>query len=79
MIVELWNCSLEIGHIGTREELEFVALLERTGFSAAEAGKALREVIEQVMEAARELGQQLAEFLKTDEGKQFVESYGVGK
>lgn len=78
MIIELQGCSLEIAHIGTREAIEFEVLLDYTGLKAAEAGKMLRETIEQAIEAMGEFGRQFLAFLKTDEGKQLLELYGVG-
>lgn len=79
MKVELQNCSLEIAHIGTSEQIEIQIALDRAFRSAADAGRQIREAIDRIGEAAAEAGRQFAAFLKTDAGRQLVEICGVRK
>jgi hypothetical protein len=82
MIVEFQgDCSLEIAHVGTRDEIEALIFLTRCfRISSADLiGRRLVKTIEQIDEAAAEAGRQLAEFLKTAKGIELIEKCGVGR
>lgn len=64
MIVELRNCSLEIGHIGTREDIGWQIRQELMQAAIGAAMGLVRRIFDAIAEAAIRVSQVLQEFVE---------------
>jgi len=73
MIVELRNCSLEIAHIGTREQIQIEMILTNWPEIYTQLSAAIQTISDVVVGAVG----QIADFLNSDNGKRMLAEAGV--
>jgi hypothetical protein len=73
MIIELRNCSLEIGYIGTRDQIALQELMTKWPNVCEEAGKIIGKLANTIQESAI----QVANFFKTEECQKMIKLMGV--